>query len=86
MGPYFALYESVVGPEPTCRDVRLSAVVARSNLGQCERVAGPINKVYWCRLFARAHIKWAAKGFFHRLRIRALQQALLGCINSYDDA
>jgi hypothetical protein len=29
-----------------------------SNLGQCEKVvAGPINKVYWCRLFARAHGK-----------------------------
>jgi hypothetical protein len=28
-----------------------------SNLGQCEKVAGPINKVYWCRLFARAHSK-----------------------------
>ena len=26
-----------------------------SNLGQCEKVAGPINKVYWCRLFARAN-------------------------------
>ena len=26
-----------------------------SNLGQCEKVAGPINKVYWCRLFAEAH-------------------------------
>jgi hypothetical protein len=25
-----------------------------SNLGQCEKVAGPINPVYWCRLFARA--------------------------------
>jgi hypothetical protein len=24
-------------------------------LGQCEKVAGAINKVYWCRLFARAH-------------------------------
>ena len=29
-----------------------------SNLGQCERVAGPINKVYWCRLFARALSRW----------------------------
>ena len=28
-----------------------------SNLGQCEKVNGPINKVYWCRLFARAHSK-----------------------------
>jgi hypothetical protein len=28
---------------------------AASNLGQCEKVAGPINKVYWCRLFTRAH-------------------------------
>jgi hypothetical protein len=26
-----------------------------SNLGQCEKVAGPINNVYWCG-FARAHI------------------------------
>jgi len=29
-----------------------------SNLGQREKVAGPINKVYWCRLFARAQSKW----------------------------
>jgi hypothetical protein len=28
-----------------------------SNLGQCQKVAGPINPVYWCRLFARAHGK-----------------------------
>jgi hypothetical protein len=25
-----------------------------SNLGQCQKVAGPINKVYWCELFERA--------------------------------
>jgi hypothetical protein len=25
-----------------------------TDLGQCERVTGPINKVYWFRLFARA--------------------------------
>jgi hypothetical protein len=23
-----------------------------SNLGQCQRVAGPINPVFWCRLFS----------------------------------
>jgi len=27
------------------------------NLGQCEKVAGPINPVYWCRLFSRAQSK-----------------------------
>ncbi len=26
-----------------------------SELGQCERVSGPINRLYWCRLFAKAH-------------------------------
>jgi hypothetical protein len=23
-------------------------------IGECEKVAGAINRVYWCRLFARA--------------------------------
>jgi hypothetical protein len=32
------------------------------NLGQCQKVAGPINPVYWCRLFARGQSKWA-KGY-----------------------
>jgi len=27
------------------------------NLGTCEKVEGPISRVFWCRLFARAHIK-----------------------------
>jgi hypothetical protein len=27
------------------------------NLGQCQKVAGPINPVFWCRLFARAQSK-----------------------------
>ena len=30
------------------------ATLAAIRLG-CERVAGAIKKVYWCRLFARAH-------------------------------
>ncbi len=29
-----------------------------TELGQCQRVTGPINKVYWCRLFARAHNRY----------------------------
>jgi hypothetical protein len=32
----------------------ISPLSPASNLGQCERVAGPINKVHWCRLFVRA--------------------------------
>jgi hypothetical protein len=28
-----------------------------SQLGTCQRVSGAINKVYWYRLFARAHSK-----------------------------
>jgi hypothetical protein len=32
----------------------LRACRARGNLGQCRQVAGPINPVYWCKLFARA--------------------------------
>ena len=28
-----------------------------ADLGACERVSGSINRVYWCRLFAKAHSK-----------------------------
>ncbi len=30
-------------------------LLSASDLGQCKRVTGAINKVYWCRLFARAY-------------------------------
>ncbi len=28
-----------------------------AQLGQCQKVAGAINKVYWCRLFEKVHSK-----------------------------
>jgi len=28
-----------------------------TQLGQCQKVAGSINKVHWCRLYVRAHSK-----------------------------
>jgi hypothetical protein len=28
-----------------------------SDVGQCEKVAGQINRVYWCKLFAREQSK-----------------------------
>ena len=28
-----------------------------ADLGACEKVSGAISRVYWCRLFARAHSK-----------------------------
>jgi len=30
---------------------------AATQLGQCQKVAGSINKAYWCKLFARAQSK-----------------------------
>jgi hypothetical protein len=35
----------------------ISPLSAVTELGQCQKVAGAINKVYWCKLWERAQSK-----------------------------
>jgi hypothetical protein len=48
--------KSFAGDTGYCRHF-IETPSGAADLGACERVSGSINRVYWCRLFARAQNK-----------------------------